>query len=77
MYESGPEITTVGAGISVWERTWDTMRQLGLYEELAQQAVRDQKAKDVGSASNGSGEGGMSTFSTIAFLSRATHASEA
>ena len=64
MYEAGSEITTVGAGISVWARTWDTMRQLGLYEELGQQAVRDQK-KDGGGASDANGESGMSTFSAI------------
>ncbi|KAI9070227.1 FAD/NAD(P)-binding domain-containing protein [Trametes sanguinea] len=40
MYESGPEITTVGAGISVWPRTWHIMRQLGLYEQLAEQSVQ-------------------------------------
>ena len=39
LYESGPEITTVGAGISVWARTWAIMRALGLYEELANEAV--------------------------------------
>ncbi|CDO69443.1 hypothetical protein BN946_scf184817.g3 [Trametes cinnabarina] len=40
MYESGPEITTVGAGISVWPRTWGIMRRLGLYEQLAAQSVQ-------------------------------------
>ncbi|KAI8984807.1 hypothetical protein BD414DRAFT_515518 [Trametes punicea] len=40
LYEAGPEITTVGAGISVWPRTWDVMRRLGLYEELAAQSVQ-------------------------------------
>ena len=40
MYEAGHEITTVGAGISVWPRTWTVMRALGLYDELLTQAVR-------------------------------------
>ncbi|OSD01849.1 FAD/NAD(P)-binding domain-containing protein [Trametes coccinea BRFM310] len=40
MYESGPEITTVGAGISVWPRTWDVMRHLELFEQLAEQSVQ-------------------------------------
>ena len=40
LYEAGPEITTVGAGISVWPRTWEIMRELGLYEDLAAQSVR-------------------------------------
>ena len=41
LYESGPEITTVGAGISVWPRTWAVMRALGLYDELASEAVKE------------------------------------
>ncbi|KAI0751934.1 hypothetical protein C8Q80DRAFT_1160297 [Daedaleopsis nitida] len=40
MYEAGQEITTVGAGISVWPRTWTVMRALGIYEELLNKAVR-------------------------------------
>ncbi|KAI0666040.1 hypothetical protein C8Q78DRAFT_995036 [Trametes maxima] len=40
MYEAGTEITTVGAGISVWPRTWAVMRHLGLYEQLAQASVQ-------------------------------------
>ncbi|RPD54127.1 FAD/NAD(P)-binding domain-containing protein [Lentinus tigrinus ALCF2SS1-7] len=40
MYEAGPEITTVGAGISVWPRTWVIVRELGLYDELASEAVK-------------------------------------
>ena len=44
MYEAGPEITTVGAGISVWPRTWVVMREMGLYEELVSEAVR---SKDI------------------------------
>ncbi|EMD35854.1 hypothetical protein CERSUDRAFT_106536 [Gelatoporia subvermispora B] len=39
LYEAGPEITTVGAGISVWTRTWQVMEMLGLHEELADQSV--------------------------------------
>ncbi|RPD54132.1 FAD/NAD(P)-binding domain-containing protein [Lentinus tigrinus ALCF2SS1-7] len=42
LYEAGPEITTVGAGISVWTRTWEVMRQLGIYDELAGEAVRQE-----------------------------------
>ncbi|RDX48424.1 FAD/NAD(P)-binding domain-containing protein [Lentinus brumalis] len=40
LYEGGSEITTVGAGISVWARTWAIMRQLGIYDQLAGEAVR-------------------------------------
>ncbi|OCH86432.1 FAD/NAD(P)-binding domain-containing protein [Obba rivulosa] len=39
LYEAGPEITTVGAGISVWTRTWQVMELLGLHAELANEAV--------------------------------------
>ncbi|KAH9911102.1 uncharacterized protein BXZ73DRAFT_57355 [Epithele typhae] len=53
MYESGTEITTVGAGISVWPRTWAIMRRLGLYDELMQEAVKSKgetkKDQDEGS----------------------------
>ncbi|KAI0820656.1 hypothetical protein BC628DRAFT_1422680 [Trametes gibbosa] len=40
IYESGPELTTVGAGISVWPRTWAVMRALGVYEDLARASVQ-------------------------------------
>ncbi|KAM5530281.1 hypothetical protein V8D89_016060 [Ganoderma adspersum] len=46
LYESGPEITTVGAGISVWPRTWAVMRALGLYDQLASEAVKEAGGKD-------------------------------
>lgn len=39
MYEAGSEITTVGAGISVWARTWTIMRALGIYDDLASSAI--------------------------------------
>ncbi len=42
LYEGGSEITTVGAGISVWARTWAVMRQLGIYDQLAGEAVRQE-----------------------------------
>ena len=34
IYEADSEIRTVGAGITVWPRTWTIMRHLGLYEDL-------------------------------------------
>lgn len=43
IYEAGPEITTVGAGISVWRRTWEVMKMLGLDEELANKAIEPPK----------------------------------
>ena len=46
LYESGPEITTVGAGISVWPRTWEVMRALGLYDQLASEAVKEAGGRD-------------------------------
>ncbi|KAI1794422.1 hypothetical protein LXA43DRAFT_1059245 [Ganoderma leucocontextum] len=46
LYESGPEITTVGAGISVWPRTWAVMRALGLYDQLASEAVKTANGGD-------------------------------
>ena len=46
LYESGPEITTAGAGISVWPRTWAVMRALGLYDQMASEAVKEAGAKE-------------------------------
>ena len=53
MYEAGPEITTVGAGISVWPRTWDVMRWLVMYDDLAREAVK---------AGSGSENGELSVY---------------
>lgn len=53
LYESGPEITTVGAGISVWPRTWAVMRALGLYDDLSRASVQ----------ALGGGQGGKDEFS--------------
>ena len=51
MYEAGPEITTVGAGISVWPRTWDVMRWLGMYDDLAREAVKAGSGRENGELS--------------------------
>ncbi|KAL1937333.1 hypothetical protein VTO73DRAFT_13846 [Trametes versicolor] len=59
LYESGPEITTVGAGISVWPRTWAVMRALGLYDDLSRASVQ----------ALGGGQGGKDEFKT-AFVFR-------
>ncbi|KAI0709996.1 FAD/NAD-P-binding domain-containing protein [Earliella scabrosa] len=40
IYEADAEVRTVGAGITVWPRTWSVMRHLGLYEELSRVAVQ-------------------------------------
>lgn len=40
IFEAGFEITTVGAGIAFFGRTMDIMKELGLYEELTQLAIR-------------------------------------
>ena len=34
IYESGPDFATAGAGLGMWPRIWDIMRELGLEEEL-------------------------------------------
>ncbi|KAH7881718.1 hypothetical protein F5I97DRAFT_2069891 [Phlebopus sp. FC_14] len=39
IFEAGPEITTVGAGISCFGRTMDIMKELGLYDELIDLAI--------------------------------------
>ncbi|PCH41806.1 FAD/NAD(P)-binding domain-containing protein [Wolfiporia cocos MD-104 SS10] len=40
LYEGRPEITTFGAGITVWQRTWRVMQLLGIDGQLAEASVR-------------------------------------
>ncbi|KAL5530919.1 hypothetical protein ACEPAG_3795 [Sanghuangporus baumii] len=40
LYEALPEFTEIGAGISVWKRTWFIMQELGLDEMLGKMAVQ-------------------------------------
>ncbi|KAH7924187.1 FAD/NAD(P)-binding domain-containing protein [Leucogyrophana mollusca] len=46
LFEAGPEIETVGAGIGFFSRTVDIMKELGLYDELAQLAIRPPQNND-------------------------------
>jgi 2-polyprenyl-6-methoxyphenol hydroxylase-like FAD-dependent oxidoreductase len=34
IYESAPSFSEVGAGIGVWPRVWDTLKTLGLEDDL-------------------------------------------
>ncbi|KAI0709995.1 hypothetical protein C8Q76DRAFT_85968 [Earliella scabrosa] len=40
IYEGDTEVRTVGAGITIWPRTWAVMRHLGLAEDLARVTVQ-------------------------------------
>ena len=40
LYEALPQFTEIGAGISVWKRTWSIIEALGLEESLVKMAVR-------------------------------------
>ncbi|KAL5492945.1 hypothetical protein ACEPAI_4393 [Sanghuangporus weigelae] len=40
LYEALPQFTEIGAGISVWKRTWFIMQELGLDETLGKMAVQ-------------------------------------
>ncbi|KAH9949205.1 hypothetical protein B0H21DRAFT_730121 [Amylocystis lapponica] len=40
LYEAHAEISTVGAGISVWPRTWRALQLLGLYSEMSKICVK-------------------------------------
>ncbi|KAH7928888.1 FAD/NAD(P)-binding domain-containing protein [Leucogyrophana mollusca] len=40
LYEAQSEITTVGAGISIWRRTMEILEELGLSEDIAKVASR-------------------------------------
>lgn len=39
IFEAGPTITTIGAGIGFFGRTMDIVKELGLYDELVQVAI--------------------------------------
>ncbi|KAF9239488.1 hypothetical protein BU15DRAFT_61992 [Melanogaster broomeanus] len=43
VFEAGPQITTVGAGIAFFGTTMDILKELGLYEEFLQVAVVSQE----------------------------------
>jgi salicylate hydroxylase len=34
IYETKPEISTIGAGIAIWKRTWQTLQDIGLEDEV-------------------------------------------
>ena len=34
LYEQAAQITEIGAGITVWPRTWELLKSLGLGEDL-------------------------------------------
>lgn len=40
IYEGDPELRTVGAGITVWPRTWGVMRHLGVRDDLSRVTVQ-------------------------------------
>ena len=40
IYEGDPEVRSVGAGITVWPRTWNVMQHLGLREDLSRVTVK-------------------------------------
>jgi hypothetical protein len=39
LYEAGPEISTVGAGISLWRRTWEIAQYVGLDQALFEKSM--------------------------------------
>jgi hypothetical protein len=39
LYEAGPEISTVGAGIGIWRRTWDIAQDMGLDQVLFEKSL--------------------------------------
>ena len=45
IYEGDPEVRTVGAGITVWPRTWGVMRHLDLREDLLLVTVQGSAAE--------------------------------
>ncbi|KII86087.1 hypothetical protein PLICRDRAFT_114904 [Plicaturopsis crispa FD-325 SS-3] len=39
VYEAGAEVTTIGAGITVWKRTWEVLEKIGLDKALWAKAL--------------------------------------
>jgi hypothetical protein len=39
LYEAGPEISTVGAGISLWKRAWEIAEYIGLDQALLEKSM--------------------------------------
>ncbi|KAF7354373.1 FAD/NAD(P)-binding domain-containing protein [Mycena venus] len=39
LYEAGAEISTIGAGISVWARTFEVLQLLGLHERMRERGI--------------------------------------
>ena len=40
LYEAGPQFSEIGAGITVWKRTWKIMQLLGLDGQLGEIAMK-------------------------------------
>ncbi|KAH9945236.1 FAD/NAD-P-binding domain-containing protein [Epithele typhae] len=45
IYESDPEVRTAGAGITVWPRTWDVLKNLNMYDQLKEVAVQSRDTR--------------------------------
>lgn len=39
IYEAKPVISTIGAGIAIWKRSWQVLQDLGLEEEIAKRKL--------------------------------------
>ena len=40
IYEAKPVISTIGAGIAIWKRTWQILQELGLEDEMTKRKLR-------------------------------------
>lgn len=45
VYEAGADVSTIGAGITVWKRTWEVLEKLGLDKALWMKAVAPANGK--------------------------------
>jgi salicylate hydroxylase len=39
LYEAGAEISTIGAGIAIWARTFEVLQLLGLHERMRERGI--------------------------------------
>lgn len=39
IYEAKPEVSTIGAGIAIWKRSWQVLQDMGLDEEMKKRGL--------------------------------------
>ena len=40
IYESKPEVSTLGAGVGIWKHSWEVLQELGVEEDVIQRGFK-------------------------------------